>query len=98
MFGLRCRDAGGRQALDLLAHARGDGIVGFRLIELANGANCLVEELDLGREGIAEEARDAQGDIDARPAELGERDHLVAGHPPGRRVAYRFDAYEWQGY
>ena len=45
----------------------------------------IVQQLDLGREGVAEEAGDAQGDVDPRPAEHRERQHLDAGDAAGCR-------------
>ena len=57
----------------------GDGVLVLGLIERADGADGAIEQRDLRREGVAEEAGDAQGDIDARAAELGQRDDLVAG-------------------
>ncbi len=47
----------------------------------ATARTALVEQLDLGREGVAEEARDAQGDVDPRPVEQAERQDLEAGDP-----------------
>ena len=46
----------------------------------------VVEQVDQVREGVAEEARDADRDVDPRPAELLERDQLEAGDPPRLRV------------
>ena len=78
------------------AHAGGDRIVVLVLVERADGADGLVEQLDLRREGIAEEAGDAQRDIDARAAELGQRDDLVAGDAPARRLPDRLRADQRQ--
>ena len=85
------------QAQRFGAHAGGDRVVGSRLVERADGADGLVEQRDLGREGVAEEAGDAQGHVDPRPAELGQRDDLVAGDAPARRVPDRLGADEGQG-
>ena len=84
--------AGFHQGERIGAHAGGDGVLVFGLIERADGADGLVEQRDLGGEGIAEEAGDAQRDIDARAAEFGQRDDLVAGEAEramGPRWAWR---------
>ena len=47
-------------------------------------------------EGVAEEARDAHGDVDARAAELGQRDHLDPGDPCVLRVPDRAHAEQGQ--
>lgn len=44
------------------------------------------------RERVAEEARDAEGDVDARAAQLGERDGLQAGDAAGGVVPDGADA------
>ena len=52
----------------------------------------VVEQVDEVREGVAEEAGDAHRDVDPRPAQLVQRDHLEAGRPgasPGSSAAGR---------
>ncbi len=57
----------------------------MRFIESADGADGAVEKRDLGGEGVAEKARNAQGDIDARAAKLCQRNDLIA-HDRERRA------------
>ncbi len=55
-------------------------VVGF--VEARDESHRVVEHRDHMREGVAEEAGDAHGDVDARAAEFGERDRLQV-RPPG---------------
>ena len=47
-----------------------------RLVELGDQPHRVVEHRHHVREGVAEEAGDPHGDVDPRPAELLERDHV----------------------
>ena len=90
-------DAGGDAASRASARMRAAiGLSSVVLVERADGADRLVEQLDLRREGVAEEAGDAQRHVDARAAELGQRDDLVAGDAPARRFPHRPRADERQ--
>jgi hypothetical protein len=87
----------GHEAERVGAHAGGDGVHVLGLVERANGADGAIEERDLRREGVAEEAGDAQRDIDARAAELGERDDLVTRDAERAGVPLRLGADEREG-
>ena len=52
------------------------------LVEVRDESHGVVEHGDHVREGVAEEAGDPHRDVDARPAELGQRNRLEAHHPP----------------
>ena len=54
--GFLWRDAGGFEFGGFGPHAGGDGIVGLIFIECAGRSHRLVEQFDLGGEGIAEES------------------------------------------
>ena len=60
-----------------------DRVVVRRLVEAADQAHGVVEQVDDVGEGVAEEPGDAHGDVDPGPAELGQRDHLEALDPAG---------------
>ena len=67
----------------------GQRIVGRLLVELGDAPHRHVEQRDLGLEDVAEQAGDAQGHVDARPVEHGQRQDFDAGDParglvPGR--------------
>ena len=68
----------GREPLGIVAGVRGDVVLVGRLVERRHLRDGVVEQHDEVREGVAEEARDAHRDVDARPAELLQRDHLDA--------------------
>src|SRR5262245_21391799 len=53
-----------------------------------------VDERDLARKEVAEEAGDTERDVDARAPDCGGRQHLDAGDPRGRRVPDRPAAHE----
>ena len=88
-----------RRALRLVAHPRGDRIVRLVLIQRADGADRPVEQFDLRRKGIAEEAGDAQRHIDARPAKLAQearsRNRSRASSPSPRPVLAPIRARAW---
>ena len=69
----------GRQPLGIGARVRRHVVVVGRLVERGDLGHGVVEQHDEVREGIAEEARDAHRDVDARAPELGQRDHGEAG-------------------
>ena len=58
----------GRQSLGVLARVRGHVVPVGRLVERRDLRDRVVEQHDEVREGVAEEARDAHRDVDARPA------------------------------
>ena len=62
---------------------RASGLIASGSSSAATARHGVVEQLDLGREGVAEEAGDAQGDVDPRPVQHRERQHLDAGDPAG---------------
>ena len=72
------------------------GLSASVLVALADGAGDLVDELDLQRKGIAEEAGDPQGDVDAGAAELGQRHDLEPGDAAGSRLPLRPGAEQRQ--
>ena len=59
------------------------------LVEAGDQLDGVVEHGHDVREGVAEEARDAHGDVDAGPAELGQRDGLEVDDPARRVVPDR---------
>jgi hypothetical protein len=61
------------------AIVRGDVVVLVTLLQPRNGVNRIVDQSDHVGKGIPEETGDAQHDVDAGPAELGQTDHLQAG-------------------
>ncbi len=77
--------ARGDQLVLVRAHPGRDRVEPVRLVERGDRAHRLVEQLDLRREGVAEEARDAQGHVDPRPVEHVERQDLAAGDAAARR-------------
>ncbi|GJE69913.1 hypothetical protein CHKEEEPN_1445 [Methylorubrum podarium] len=76
---------GGERVLLVLLLAGGDG---------AGGA---VEQRQGLRKGVAERAGDAAGDVDARPVEEGQRQHLEAGDAGRGVVPDRADAHQREG-
>ena len=64
-----------------LALKTGERIVLGALLERGDGADGGGEERDLARKDVAEQARNAQGHIDPRPAQHGQRQHLEAVDP-----------------
>ena len=62
------------------------------LVEGGDRGKGVVEEGDQIRKSVPEEAADPDGDVDPRPAELLERDHLEARHPPRLLVPDGSDA------
>ena len=78
------RAAVGERIFRRLLVARGDGLGGG------------VDQRDLGREHVAEQAGNAPGDVDARPAEAGRRQHLDAGDAAGGRIPLRPAAHQRQ--
>ena len=64
----------------------GQRIVLGRLVEGRDAAHRHVEQGDLRLEDVAEQARDAQGHVDARPVEHGQRQDLYAGDAAGGLV------------
>ena len=75
---------------------RGHVVVLVRLVEQCHHPHRVVEHHHHVREGIAEEAGDADRHVDARPAELVERDHLEPADPPRRLVPVRPNAQQRQ--
>ena len=61
------------QPLGVGARVRGDVVVLVGLVERGDRGDRVVEQPHEVREGVAEEAGDADGHVDARTAELGER-------------------------
>ena len=59
---------------------RADVVVLGGLVETGDEPHRVVEHRDHVREGVAEEPGDAHRDVDARPAELGERYRLQIDH------------------
>jgi hypothetical protein len=71
--------------------------VAFRwLVKPGDERDRVVEQRHQRRKRVAEEARDAQRDVDSRPAELVESDRLQAGDPPRLLMPYRPDAEQRQ--
>ncbi len=66
-----------------------DVVVLVGLVEVGDQPHRVVEHRDDVRERVAEEAGDAHGHVDARPAELGQRDRLQVHDPPRRVVPHR---------
>ena len=60
-----------------------DEVLLVRLVQLGDQAYGVVEQREHVREGVAEEPRDPDRDIDPRPPQLGQRDRLEPGHPAG---------------
>ncbi|SLI85900.1 Uncharacterised protein [Mycobacteroides abscessus subsp. abscessus] len=58
-------------------------------VEVGDEADRVVEHGQHVRERVAEEAADADGDVDARAAEFGERDHLEGGDAAAGLVPHR---------
>ena len=81
----RARPRAGRVGQRVLAHVVALG----RLVEPGDQRHRVVEQRHQVREGVAEEARDAHGDVDPRPAELLQRDRLEPDHPPRLGVPRR---------
>src|SRR5690554_972844 len=67
----------GHQAERVGAHAGGNGVVVGGLIERPDGADGAVEQGNLGGKGVAEEAGNTQGNVDAGAAQPGQGDDLV---------------------
>ena len=65
----------------IAAHPRRDWVVGLRFIQRPDRAHSPVEQCDLLRKRIAEQARDLQRHIHPRSPESGERDDLIAAQP-----------------
>ena len=70
--GARFRAEDARVAAPVRAHE----VVLRRLVECRHECDGIVDETHHVREGVAEEARDAQRHVDTRPAELPERHQL----------------------
>ena len=64
----------GGEPLGVGARVRGDVVVLVGLVERGDRGDRVVEQPHEVREGVAEEAGDAHGHVDPRPAELGQRD------------------------
>ena len=93
----RAIDARGRPPQRLaLKSARGcrERIPIVRLVARGDGTHSLVEQRDLRLEGIAEEARYAQRDIDARMIELGDGQDLDAAHARRALIPHGARAHE----
>ena len=90
------RLGGGQVVQQLVEPVRDRGELGLvrRLVERGDGARGGIEQVDLRRERIAEKARQAQRDIDARPVEHAERHDLEAGHSAGAPVPLRLNAHQ----
>jgi hypothetical protein len=80
-----------RQALALAPHF-GERIVDRVLIELGDAAHGHIEQYDLCFEDVAKQARDPERDIDARPIESSQRQHLDACNAAGGCVPHRLHA------
>ena len=74
---------------DVAADARRHGIELLRLGERGDGAGGAVDQIDLRREGVAEEPGDAQRDVDARPVENRKRQDLETRHATGALIPGR---------
>ena len=68
------------EPLGVGAGVRGDVVVLVGLLERGDRGDRVVEQPHEVREGVAEEAGDAHGHVDARTAELGEGHDLDARH------------------
>ena len=72
----------------------GERIVADALLKRGDGANGGVEQRDLARKDVAEEAGNAQCRVDPRPAQHRQRQHLEAADAVRRRVPGRTAADE----
>ena len=77
---------------EVRARVGADVIRLVRLVEPGDQPDGVVQHGDHVRERVTEEAADPHGDVDARPAELGERDRVEPADPAGRLVPGRPDA------
>ncbi len=89
-------DAGRHQLLGILPDAGGQRVDVVRLVQIGDGAGGAVHQIHLGREGIAEEAGNPQGHIDARAVEHAGRHDLEPGDAAGRGVPGRPGAHQGQ--
>ena len=74
--------------------ARSERIPIVRLVARGDGAHSLVEQRDLRLEGVAEQARDAQRDVDAGMVELGNGQNLEAAHARRALIPHGTRAHE----
>ena len=85
-----------RGGLPVVAQRFGERVVAVGLVARGDRADRRVDQRDLRREHVAEQAGDAEGHVDARPAERGRRQHLDAGDAAGRGVPLRAAAHQRQ--
>ena len=94
--GVRARHARGFEAGAVAPERCRERVHVLVLVERGDGACGAVDEVDQVREGVAEEARDAQGDIDARAAEDATRHDLEPGDAAGLALPVRARAHQRQ--
>ena len=85
------------ETLGLGARRSRERIVGLWLVQCGHRAAGIVQQLDLRRKGVAEEARDAQRDVDPRPPQDRERHHFDAGDAAAVAVPDGPAAHQGQG-
>src|SRR6266851_8371789 len=76
--------------------ARGQRVDGFGLVERGDRARRRVDEIDEIGEGVAKEAGDPQGDVDAWPVEDAGGQDLEAGDAAGPRLPLRARPHQRQ--
>ena len=85
-----------RGDLPSAAQRFGERVVAVGLVARGDRADRRVDQRDLGGEHVAEQAGDAEGDVDARPPERRRRQHLDAGDAAGRGIPLRAAAHQRQ--
>ena len=88
------RDTLGSKPGHISADTRGQRIDLSRFIECGDRAHRRIEEIYLGRKGVAKEARQPKRHIDARPVEHRRRHNFEPGHPTGADVPRRLHAHQ----
>src|SRR3546814_10052839 len=92
LFGNALRDQRG----GFSAMAGCGGVVLFRLVQRHDGAGGAVDQVDLFREGVPEEAGDAEGHVDARTAQFRDLHDLETDDAARNQVPARTDAPQGQ--
>src|SRR3546814_392212 len=92
LFGNALRDQRG----GFSAMAGCGGVVLFRLVQRHDGAGGAVDQVDLFREGVPEEAGDAEGHVDARTAQFRDLHDLETDDAARSPVPARTDAHQGQ--
>ena len=82
----------GGAAFRILPEMLDDVVVVRRFVLLCRQRYCLVNQVDQVGESVAEKAADADGYINAGPAQLGQRHHFQTAYAPAFRLPHRLDA------